>query len=321
MILNTKTFWNTNQKTFFDNDDNKGEGFYNNYEDFIKNSYIDTNLKNFKYKDPFLFKPSYGSSVEIYFDLNNNYFGNTYDFKAINKINNIYVNFNLSFTEKNDNQTRDIINYINQRKGFEYFVMQKKERELLDQEESYKSLYSMEPYMIQEFVCSSLDINQGYKGINNINLILQNDCFSQLNSKRMLFSKSLPQRKQDIINEYFHKKVLDIPPSYPLSLSKSYDVFNTEFNNSKPYVGGHSVNPERGLIQAQFINIDDDTLLSILAFVIGSLGRRSFKFQLEDPITENLNLLCKSISHTFVYNGVHSLEMTLEKTVTRKDFI
>ena len=66
----------------------------------------------------------------------------------------------------------------------------------MSSENAYKSLQSMNPYMIQEFKCSSINSSANYTDSNSISLDLVNDLSSKFNSRNIIYVESLPQEKK-----------------------------------------------------------------------------------------------------------------------------
>ena len=92
--------------------------------EFISGSKIDSTLKNYEYKNPFTFTPSYGSSVNIFFVNDTIEYSDGYSYLSPKLTNNISIDFNLNFNNRSNEESGEIIDYINLRSGFKDFPYQ-----------------------------------------------------------------------------------------------------------------------------------------------------------------------------------------------------
>lgn len=321
MSINLKTFWNTSNVNYYREEDNSGDNFYKTYESFASDSKSDSVLKNFKFYNNFNHIPSYGSSVDISFLSSASVHGHGYIMQDMVMTNRIIVRYNLRFDSKSNEKTKQILDFIDDNGGYKDFAMQSVDRFGLSDSEAYKSLFSMRPYMIQNFVCSEKNISQNYVDNNSISLVFKNNDFSQFDFKNILYAECLPQSRKDIINEYLYKRNLDIKPSYTISRDETISRFESDLKGSRKFLGWDSKNPHRTKLQLRYDNIDDDSLLKIVSLVIGCQGFESFTFKTDDSGTQNVNnFLCQQFTHTFVYNGVHSISLDLESTNVKRTF-
>ena len=77
---------------------------------------------NGKTKAKFFWSPSYNSPLQIRPNVKVVQFDDGYSSSAPQGINNILLPFNLTFDKRDDNETRAILHFLNQRKGAESFV-------------------------------------------------------------------------------------------------------------------------------------------------------------------------------------------------------
>lgn len=321
MSINTSNFWNVNNVPYYREEDNLGADYYNTYEDFLMQSKSDAELKKFKFFENFPFTPSYGSSVRFSFVSYASEYGHGYIMQNQSKLNRIMVSYDLRFDSINNSKTKKILDFVDKKGGYEDFSMQSISRDSVSGAEAYKSLFSMRPYMIQNFTCAEKTVTQNYVNNNTVNLSFQNNDFSQLNYKNILYAECLPESRKEIINEYFYKRHLDIQPSYSITREENIATFANQFKNARTFLGWDSKNPHKVTLQLRYDNIDDDSLLKIISLMIGAQGFETFTFNIDDSGTQNVsNFLCQEFTHTFVYNGVHSLSLNLESFNIKRSF-
>ena len=318
-ILNKKQFWNL-EKDYYLSSENVGADHYNTYADFIKQSKIDSSLKKFKYNNFFNFIPSYGSSASITFLNNISEYGDNYISIEPSSMNRIAMEFDLKFENRSDEEADQIITYINSKNGSSYFPFQFMERNNLSSSDAYKSLYSIKPYLTQEFYCESISSSSNYTETNNINLSFINDLNSQFNMRNIIYANSLPQETKDIINEYWDKERLDIRPSYPLTRDEDFKTKDTKLGSSKTFREIDSVNPKLASINLNFNSIDDVTLIKLLAFFIAKQGYETFELELERPEKRIVTVTSARIDHTFLYMNAHDLKVRVAEVPVRRKF-
>lgn len=318
-LLDTSRFWNL-EKDFFLESENSGADYYNTYADFIKQSKINSNLKKFKYNNVFNFVPSYGSSSSITFLNIVSEYGDNYVSSEPSSINRIAFEFNLKFDNRSDEEAGKIINYINSKNGADFFPFQSQEREGLDFTNAYKSLYSIKPYIIQEFYCNSITSSSNYIDNNNINLNFTSDLFSQFTMRNLIYAECLPSETKNLINEYWGKERLDIRPSYPLSREEDFNVSDIKLGSSKQFSEKDGVNSKLAAINLSFKSVDDETLLKLMSFFISKQGYESFELELEKPEKKIINVTTSRIEHTFLYMNAHDIKITVSEVPVRKKF-
>ncbi len=319
MTLDTKNFWNFD-RDFYLSSDNLGGTYYNSYSEFVKNSKIDQNLKNFKYNNPFTFIPSYGSSVSIGFINDVAKYGNSYFMMEQPGINRIMFAADLRFENRNDEESDQILKYINQKEGANFFPFQSVDREQLSQQDAYRSLYSMKPYLVQDFNCSNISSSNIYVNNNTINLEFNNDLNNQISAKNIIYAESLPNEIKAIINEYWNKEELDIQPSYSLSRDEVYATKNIKFGRSKSFIERDGINNKLVSLDLNFEAIKDDILLKLLSFFISKQGFETFQFELQKPEKRKLHFYCSEINHEFLYMGSHNLNVRINQVPIKRKF-
>ena len=309
------------EKDYYSESTNAGVGSYNTYEDFISGSKVDSTLKNFEYENAFSFTPSYGSSVQIDFVNEIMEYGNGYVTHTPLGLNRFLFSMSLDFNNRSDSEAEEIINYIVGKKGGNKFMFQPTPRAGLSSSDAYKSLYSLKPYFLQEFICENIPTEIIYTGNNSIKLDFLNDEMSALNIKSILCIESMSSAEKSIIEEYRQKYVLDLNPS--VSISREIAIRNQVFQSaqSKSFYTSDGENTRKENLRLTFEKIDDTKLLKILSFFIFKQGIESFTFTLKSPEERTAEFMCNSIDHTYLYKGTHNVSVTIYEVPIKKRFI
>ena len=288
-MFNSGKFWNL-EKDFYSEPTNASPANYNTYKEFVTGSKVDNVLKNFEYEDPFNFIPSYGSSVSVGFYSNMQEFGDNYrNSNQGGVLNRIAISLNLNFSSRGDLESENIINYIKSKEGGQKFIFQPTANAGLSQQNSYKSLYSIEPYFSQEFSCNNIDIEHQYIDHNNISLNFINQDYSQFSVKNLLKINSMPQHKKDIIDEYSSKYHLDIEPSYAITRDEPLHLTRFNFASSRAFDDKGGVNRSVTNLELSYNGITDEILLKLLSFFFSKQGHETFTFTLKKPEEKTLN--------------------------------
>tara|TARA_Y100001938_G_scaffold151215_1_gene247662 strand:+ start:2161 stop:3141 length:981 start_codon:yes stop_codon:yes gene_type:complete len=318
--FNSGNFHNL-EKDYYSEVTNAGGGKYNTYADFVSGSKSDGVLSDFEYETPFNFVPSYGSSVSINFISEIMEYGDGYVRNVPRGLNRILFSMSLDFNDRSNDESENIVDYISERKGSNKFPFQIKPKSNYSSSESYKSLYSLKPYFVQEFLCQQAPINIVYTDNNSISLDFLNDEFSALNIKSILYVESMPAEEKSIIDEYRQKYVLDIEPS--VSLSRDISLRNQSFQNnqSKSFFAPDGENIRKEALRLNFEKIDDTKLLKLLSFFIHKQAVESFTFTVKKPSERTAEFMCDAIEHTYLYKGVHSLSVSIYEVPVKKRFI
>jgi hypothetical protein len=301
--------WNISSSDYFDNSKNVGVDHYNSFETFIKNSKLDPIVKQFNLDNFFQFLPSYGSSVSIDFMIASQQYENQYTHIAPGLINTFNVNFQLNFDSRSDEEALKINNFFENSRGAKQFPMQFTERSKVSDEDSYKSLYSIPPYLIQWFRNPSLEYNNTYHENNSLRVSFLNQDFSHFNSKYILYAKSLPQTHKDVIEEYMDKYNLDINPSYPYNLSTNFSSLNTSsfLSQSRNQSSDNGRQASISVASLVFDKISNLTLLKLLSFFISKRGFETFDFQ--DKEGNVFKFSAPQIEHTYLFKNSHTLKV------------
>jgi len=309
------------EKDYYSETTNAGGGNYNTYGDFISGSKVDSTLKNFEYENSFSFTPSYGSSVQIDFVSEIMEYGNGYITQTPLGLNRILFSMSLDFNNRSDSESEKIINYIAERKGASKFMFQPIPRPGLSSSDAHKSLYSLKPYFLQEFICENIPTQIAYTDNNSIKLNFINDEMSALNIKSILHIESMSSAEKNIIDEYRQKYVLDLNPS--VSMSREITIRNQAFQSaqSKSFYTTDGENVRKENLRLTFEKIDDAKLLKILSFFIFKQGVESFKFKVKRPDERTAEFMCMSIDHTYLYKGTHTVSVSIFEVPIKKRFI
>ncbi len=299
------------EEDYYSSTTNAGAGKYNTFQEFISGSRVDSTLKNFEYENPFTFVPSYGSSVDFEFLNNNLIYGDSYLNNISQKVNNVGINFNLKFDNRSEDEANSIVEYLSERKGFKKFVFQPQPKSDFDSANSYKSLYSLFPYFVQEFICNNISVSHNYNDNVSISAVLGNVNYSIFNVRNILEIASLKNEHKTIIEEYRNKDELDINPSYSVGRDISLKIKRFMERKSTTEVFSDGINQERSVLELSFNSIDDNKLMKLLSFFINKMSLSSFKFEIKKPHAKISNFICTSLSHTYVFKGVHNLSVTI----------
>ena len=173
--------------------------------------------------------------------------------------------------------------------------------------------------MVQWFDNPSLEYNNVYHENNNLTLNFRNQDFSHLTSKYILYSESLPQEQKDAINEYSDKNVLDIMPSYPYSISKTFNSINTGpfLSDSRNEVSRNGKHPSMLVASLTFDKISNLTLIKLLSFFISKQGYETFHFV--DKEGETYKFSAPKIEHSYLFKNSHTLKVIcIQEHIDRK---
>lgn len=301
--------WDISSSDYFDDSKNTGADHYNSFEDFIKNSKLDPIVKKFNLDNFFQFLPSYGSSVSIDFMIASQLYENQYTHIVPDLINTFSINFQLNFDSRSDEEALKLNNFFENARGAKQFPMQFIERSKISDEDSYKSLYSIPPYLIQWFRNPSLEYNNTYHDNNSLRLSFLNQDFSHFNSKYILYAKSLPQDHKDAIEEYMDKYDLDISPSYPYNLSTNFNSINTSsfLSQSRNQASDNGKHSSVSVASLVFDKISNLTLLKLLSFFISKRGFETFHFK--DKEGNVFKFSAPQVEHTYLFKNSHTLKV------------
>jgi len=307
-------FWNLT-KEYYSEDDNSTAGYYNNYSEFISGSKIDSTLKNYEYKNPFTFTPSYGSSVNIFFVNDTIEYSDGYSYLSPKLTNNISIDFNLNFNNRSNEESGEIIDYINLRSGFKDFPYQIKNQAQYSASENYKSLYSIKPYFVQEFQCDKIDVTNNYEGNTSISAVFSNKSYSMFTARNIIEIESMDANEKQAIEDYRNKNVLDIMPAYSVKRQMSLDTNKYSSTSSKQFNSVAGINVQKNQIDLIYKKIDDRKLIKLLSFFINKQGRESFKFTIKEPTEKTSNYICEGISHSYLFKGRHDLSVSIVEVI------
>lgn len=307
----TGSFWSL-EKDYYDESKNSGGSYYNTYQDFISGSRNDAIVKDFIFDNPFTYVPSYGSSVSISFSNTVINYGDGYSSLSDNSLNNIDFTMRLRFENRSDVEASGIMNYIKEKtKNTESFPFQGSPRSNFSNDDSYKSLYSLYPYFVQDFLCLESSSSNKYIDNTDITLTFKNLNLSNFSIKNLLSVPSMPQEKKDIIEEYYKKDTLDIKPSYSVSFDSNTRRSHFGSIQSRDFYNSDGINNQLEVLELNYESVDDQKLLKLLSFLIGKKGRKSFKFNNVSNFDGEKSYLCDSVNHTYLYKGVHSISISL----------
>jgi hypothetical protein len=304
------------QKKFFRSQDNSN---YTSYADFIANSKIDSELKEFKYYKPFNFVPSYGSSVTVQFENNEIEYGNKYVSSKPALLNRVAMSFDVNFNDRSDKDANEIIKFLEENEN-DVFVMQKHEYSELNDDEKFKSLISLDPYFVQEFKCFQFSLTESYRDLNSITANFYNQDFSMLTLKYLLFANSMSEKRKNIFQEYFYKKHLDILPSYSVNSNSTFHTKDYSLGNSRSEYSKDGTFSRTDEISITYEKMTDLDAYKILCLIIGRQGIETFTFNTIKPELRTSKFTCTSIKHDYVYKDTNTLQLNLKEEKIKKNF-
>lgn len=314
MTFNSGYYWNLS-KSYYSEATNAGAGKYNTYSDFVSGVRSDSTLKDFEYTNPFNFSPTYGSSVAISFVNSLSELGDGYTKIHPSLTNNISFEMSLNFSDRSDSQTSEIYSYIKDVGSHGYFPYQIEPKSSLSGPNAYKSLYSIPPYFVQEFRCSSISNSTRYMDNNETQLGFINNNISQLTAHNILDLPSLPAELRAIISEETNSTNFNIKPSYTISNDTALRDSSFGSEKSREIFGKDGINYAPRLFELSFDGINDEKLLRILAFMISKRGMDRFDYEMPVPYRDSSlpkqKFICKEINHTYVFKGVHDVRCRL----------
>jgi phage-related protein len=306
MIFDSGNFWDLS-KSYYSEDLNAGGGKYNTYEDFASGIRNDSDLNQFEFSQPFNYIPSYGSSVKIEMARGVVEYGDGY--LSINPLlmNNYSIAMDLVFNSRTDDEASEIINYIKGTGAHGVFAFQVNKREDLNNEEAYRSIYSMPPYFVQEFSCKTIDTRQAYPDNNSITALFLNNNVSDFTAHNILEIPSMPEEYRAIISGARASAEFDEKPSY--AAQKEVAMRSLTFANaqSRPFYSDDGINDSVYMLDLTFENIDDKKLLKILSFIIERGGTKSFDYELTSPHSGKRRFVCGAVEHLYKFKGVHDV--------------
>ena len=185
-------------------------------------------------------------------------------------------------------------------------------------EEKFKSLYSLDPYFLQEFRCFQYSLNEEYVDQNSISANFANQDFSELTLKYLLYSNSMSEKRKEIFEEYFYKDRLDILPSYTVSTDASFHTVNYSLGKSRSEFGPDGIYSKTDNIILNYENLTDLDAYKIICLVAGKYGFETFKFTTQKPDLRTLNFRCSSIRHEFVYKDTNNIQLNLTEEKIKK---
>tara|TARA_R110000824_G_scaffold263400_2_gene452133 strand:+ start:5336 stop:6283 length:948 start_codon:yes stop_codon:yes gene_type:complete len=315
MDLNTEQFWDLNRDYYISIPGNA----WDTYEKFINGIRTSPIVDGFAFKSPFNYVPSYGSTMTVSMVNDTIRFGDGYQSISPGMMNKYSIVAVLPFTDRGDEETESIVNYIKENGSHRYFPYQQTTWESLPMDsiagEGYKSLYSIPPYFVHEFRCLDLSITKGHSGRNSISLVLENTIFSDFTIRNLINLPSLPAATRAIINTAANSDVLDEKPSLavPSTVTMSTSAFGGV--SARTHHEKNGINNIKHSYELTFENINDTKLLKLISFILNKGGSGKFKFTSPEPFSETKNYVCQGFRHIYVFKGIHSFEISIIEVV------
>jgi len=298
-------------RDYFIESQNIGSNNYNTYSDFLKGSRGDKNLKKFKFNNPMTLMPSYGSKVTIDFSINFMRSNNGHVVHDMYNLNRVSFRMNLDFSYLNLRDGYYLIDFFEKTKAGEKFIFQPKPYDELDISNKYKSLYSLEPYFVQEFEFESYGVQQSDPNTASISTTFMADNLSQLNLRNIIYIEALPEKQKEIINDYFFREELDIQPSYEQSFAAKGVSQTFSEGKGLAYSKSDSEMNFNNSFNLIYKGVSDAEALKIISFFLQKQGFETIKFKTKGPRPRELHVHCKTIEHNFVFKNSNDITVTL----------
>lgn len=313
-MIELNKFWNLNRD--FYGSENDQDGYYRNYSDFLQNSKSDPVLKNFNFSKKLDEIPSYGSSVNLVFSNTPYTMGARNTFLSQTRLNNLLINVNINYTNIEPKRSNKILDFLGENSG-KPFIFQIQSKDGLSDQEAYKSLYSIKPYLVQEFQSQGAGNTYNYIDDQSISFLMTNNDFSYFNYRNLIFAQCLPERTKDLINEYWGKEELDINPSYPLEEERVQSVDINSLGNSRPVTLplDDSNNKIEKIFRVRYNNLNDDDTLRIISFFLSKKGVETTYIRTSE--NEFTNVTLKAMTHTFVFKNSNNISIDFQSKFLR----
>ena len=313
-LLNTGQFWSL-ERDYYDETANVAP--YETYEKFVSGVRNDSNIDDFSYTNPFSFTPSYGSSVQLEFTNIIHEYGDGYVQTSPLSINNVVFKMNLGFRERSDSEAIQIINYMRDIGSYGYFPYQTVSRDSLTSSDSYKSIYSIPPYFVQEFRCENIAHDLKYTDNNSVAVNLINNSISEFSIDSILNIPSMPTESKSIISNSIQSDILDVKPSFSVPVDIGRRDVRFMGTKSRLGIGKDGINDIIHSLQLSFENIDNEKLLKIISFIIAKRGTQKFRFNLPNPYPtpgaplDEKQFICRGFEHTYLFKNTHALKCSI----------
>lgn len=301
-------------RDYFQESENTGSDHYNTYEDFLNGSRGDEVLKKFKIKNPMNLIPSYGSSAVIDFSFDFTRSNNGHVVQDMSRLNRVKFAMNLNFDNLNLKDANYLVNYFEDTKAGNKFIFQPNDYDSFDNQNKYKSLYSIPPYFVQEFELDSYGVKSSNNNTATINTTFMADNFSQLNLRNIIYIESMPELEKELINDYFFREELDIQPSYDQNFAAK--------GISRTFSEGKSLNFSEPDSEMNFNNtssftytgVSDNEALKIISFFLQKQAFQTIKFSVKGVRERQLHMHCKKITHDFVFKNTNNINVVLAES-------
>lgn len=285
-----------------------------NHEDFKKDVLTGASINSFEYEAPFNFVPSYGASVSIKFASELIQFGDGYSIPDAGVLNDVTMEMNLPFHERDSEEIEQIVEHVEQHVG-KTFPFQTIKYDDLDAEEKYKALYSIPPYFQQEFHCNGIERNYSRGDYQNVDLVFYNQNISFFSKDYIFAIPSMPTALYDKIKAEGKKDLFDYIPDQSLAQTTAFRTKRFGSSKSRPFTGKEKINDQTLVYDIMFENIDLEKMTLIMAFMM-SKGRSWFYFSPDGKPENQKKFVCSEIEQHYVYNDVFSVRCRIVETIS-----
>jgi len=284
------------------------------HEQFKKDVLTGTTINSFEYEDPFNFIPSYGATTSLNFNNNFIQFGDGYSSLSSQGLNNVSMQMNLPFYEREASEIEQIIEHVEKHIGSP-FPFQTVKYDDLEPNEKYKALYSVPPYFQQEFQCEGIERNYSRGEYQNVDLVFGNKNISLFSKDYIFAIPSMPTNFYDKIKAEIKKDTFEHIPDQSLNETSLFRVKKFGSTKSRPFAGKERINDKTLTYDLLFDPIDLEKMTLILAFMMSKAGTW-FYFSPDGKESSRKKFICNEISQSYTYNNVFSVRCRIAETIS-----
>lgn len=284
------------------------------HEQFKKDVLTGATIDNFEYENPFDFIPSYGATTSLNFNNNFVQFGDGYSSISSVGLNNISIQMDLPFYEREASEIEQIIEHVEGNIG-NPFPFQTVKYVDLDSSEKYKALYSIPPYFQQEFQCEGIERNYSRGEYQNVDLVFVNKNISFFSKDYIFAIPSMPAPFYNKIKAEIKKDTFEHIPDQSLSQTSLFRVKKFGSIKSRAFTGKERVNEKTLTYDLLFDTIDLEKMTLILAFMVSKAGTW-FYFSPDGQAATRKKFICNEISQRYTYNNVFSVRCRIAETIS-----
>ena len=312
-----------------------------------------------KWTQEFFFKPGYNSSVT--FDAKNyrTDFGDGYFSLIPKSSNSLHANFSLNFDGRNDKEARGIANFLESHSfealsgaisgvtGFtfeSFYPYDKKDEYFCDQynlSRSFSDVNTISTTFSNEHTSATDWMNRFISSGNTNGLWEVGKTYSIYDtvyhsggvlgtlsgSDGYYFYTGASSTTSSIANSpsgggtLWTNDVFFFKPSVVSNDSVPIRFHNNQFLNDFDQRSNDGINTANLKLNVVLANRSNEEAVAISKFLIGKQGYQTFRFTPPEPHNKELNFVCESWRHNYIFDDNHSFELNFEQNpldLTRK---